>query len=251
MKEYIKLICTILLFLLTGSAFPVQVEVVQELMNPDQVELPAYRLRNPDAEQMKAYREDVAFNYSRQESEMPEWVQRCIDWLVEHLFGMEPKHSPEVSIFPEWWEILLRIGAIAILVFFVYKLVRSKYNLPFGPKEKRFSAELVQEVPESVDKNSYVAWLERAISSKDFPLAVRIHYLYILFLLDRNGIIVYDKRKTNVTYLYEIKDMRIKSVFKELSWIFDCVCYGEFSIEELAFQQIEDKFKTFQKEIGE
>lgn len=71
-----------------------------------------------------------------------------------------------------------------------------------------------------------------------------------LFLLDRNGLISWDKRKTNVAYLYEIKDIRIKSVFRELSWVFDCVCYGDFVIGESAFQQIENKFKVFQKEIG-
>lgn len=248
MREYIKLIWIGLLLLTAGSAFPATVGIVQDTAGWEYGELPVYRLRIPDEKRMESYREDPAFNYTRRNSETPEWLQRCIDWIAEHLFGV--RYSSDAPAGSEWWDILLRIGAVAILIFLIYKIVRSKYSLPFGRKEKYFPAEVVQEVPENVDENSYAMWLERAVGSKNFSLAVRIHYLYILFLLDRKGIITWDKRKTNVTYLYEIKDKPTKTVFKELSWIFDCVCYGDFGIGESAFQQIENKFKAFQKEIG-
>lgn len=248
MREYIKLIWVGLLLLVAGNAFSVSATAVRDTVRQEYTKFPAYRLRTPEEKLMRSYREDVSFNYTRQKSEMPEWLQRCIDWIAEHLFGV--RYSSGDAVMPEWWEILLRVGAVAILVFIVYKVVRSKYRLPFGRRKKNFPAEPVLEIPENVDENSYAMWLERAISSKDFSLAVRIHYLYILFLLDRNGLISWDKRKTNVTYLYEIKDEQVKNVFKELSWIFDCVCYGDFAIGESAFQRIEIKFKAFQKEIG-
>lgn len=248
MREFIKFIGVGFLLLLAGNAFPVPVANLCDTTKQKQVELPAYQLRIPDEKLMRSYREDAAFNYTRQKTEVPEWLQRCMDWIKKHLFGI--KYSSHVTGTSEWWDVLLRIGAIAVLVFIIYKVVRSKYGLPFGRKEKQFPVELIQEGPENVDENSYVAWLERAKNSKNFSLAVRIHYLYILFLLDRNGVISWDKRKTNIAYLYEIKDVQMKTVFKELSWIFDCVCYGEFIIGEQAFQQIENKFKAFQKEIG-
>ena len=249
MKEYIKYIWVALLLLVAGNAFPVTVETVRDTLNREYAGLPPYRLRTPDEKLMKSCREDAAFNYTRQKSEMPAWLQRIIDWIAKHLFVI--KYSSGGRMMPEWWKILLWVGTIiAVLTFVIYKVIRSKYGLPLGRKEKKFPAELVQEVPENVDESSYAMWLERAISRGDFSLAVRIHYLYILFLLDRNGVISWDKRKTNVAYLYEIKDIRIKSVFRELSWVFDCVCYGDFVIGESAFQQIENKFKVFQKEIG-
>lgn len=248
MKEYIKYIWVALLLLVAGNAFPTTVETVRDTLNREYAGLPPYRLRTPDEKLMKSCREDAAFNYTRQKSEMPAWLQRIIDWIAKHLFGI--KYSSGSRMMPEWWKILLWVGVIAVVTFMVYKVIRSKYGLPLGRKEKKFPAELVQEVPENVDESSYAMWLERAISRGDFSLAVRIHYLYILFLLDRNGVISWDKRKTNVAYLYEIKDIRIKSVFRELSWVFDCVCYGDFVIGESAFQQIENKFKVFQKEIG-
>lgn len=248
MKEYIKWIGVGLLLLLAGNVFPVPVEAVRDTVKQVGAELPAYRMRTPDEKLMKSYREDAAFNYTRPKSEMPEWAQRFLDWIKRHLFGI--KFSSGGPVLPAWWDILLRIGAIAIVVFIIYKIVRSKYGFPVGRKEKYFPAELVRDVPEKVDENSYTTWLERAIDGKNYSLAVRIHYLYILFLLDRSGIITWDKRKTNVAYLYEIKDDRTKTVFKELSWIFDCVCYGDFPIGESAFEPIEKKFKAFQKEIG-
>lgn len=248
MKGYVKFIWAVLLLLVVGGFSPVTAEVVHDTINQADAELPAYRMREPDVKLIESCREDAAFNYTQTKSEMPEWLQRLIDWIGKHLLGIN--YSSDASGMPDWGDILLRIGVVAILVFLIYKIVRSKYRISFGQREKYFPAELVQDVPEKVDENSYVMWLDRAISNKDFSLAVRIHYLYVLFLLDRAGVIVWDKRKTNIAYLYEIKDTQMKSVFKELSWVFDCVCYGEFVIGEMAFRQIEDKFKAFQKEIG-
>ena len=91
MKEYIKYIWVALLLLVAGNAFPVTVETVRDTLNREYAGLPPYRLRTPDEKLMKSCREDAAFNYTRQKSEMPAWLQRIIDWIAKHLFGIKYK----------------------------------------------------------------------------------------------------------------------------------------------------------------
>lgn len=37
--------------------------------------------------------------------------------------------------------------------------------------------------------------------------------------------------------------------FEEISRIFDCVCYGEFPVDETAYQNIKRYFTEFRKEV--
>ena len=59
----------------------------------------------------------------------------------------------------------------------------------------------------------------------------------------------FDVSKTNQHYVYEIKNEAWSRDFEEISRIFDCVCYGEFPVDETAYQNIKRYFTEFRKEV--
>ena len=56
-----------------------------------------------------------------------------------------------------------------------------------------------------------------------------------LKLLTSKDIIEWHFDKTNSEYLNEIKNENTKSVFKRISYIYEYVWYGEFTIDEAAY----------------
>lgn len=245
MKANVKFLLAGLLLLLSGNGFSLVLAEQTNVLCEDSLRSPVYHLRVPDAEVLNPYREDSAFNYIEKKSEMPQWWLRFLNWIND-FFG---KHHWQVEDNTPILNIIIKVLASLLVVFLIYKLIRSKYSFPFARKEQYFAMD-GEHIPENVDGISYPLLLENAISVKNYTLAVRIHYLYVLHLLDCKGIVSLDNHKTNVTYVYEIKDSKIKMIFSNLSRIFDCVCYGEFEIDEPMFRLVEEEFKEFQKEIG-
>lgn len=204
--------------------------------------LPEYHLRTPGQEFLQEFRNDPTFNYTIEKS-TPDWWQRVKWWILKHLFG---KHEYTNT---EWLDWALRAMAAILVAFMIYKLVRSKYL--FAPSDKP------QELPGGIDlladgtlnQLSYTQLLEQAVGKGDYPLAVRIHYWYILWLMDNQGWIRLDAHKTNRSYLYELKKENFRSGFARLTHIFNCVCYGEFQVDIALYGQLKQEFEAFEKQI--
>ena len=84
----------------------------------------AYRERTPGENFLQQYRDDPAFDYSvKPVAETGDWWQRLRWWLMQHIFGSYT-HKDIV-----WLDLLLKVLAGLIVVFGIYKLVRSKFWL--------------------------------------------------------------------------------------------------------------------------
>lgn len=243
MKGSVKYIFGCLLWLLTGNIFPAVAVNDEGNVYRNGDTLSEYHLRVPDTALIKSYREDASFDYVKEAGNQG-WWERFVQWLGDFFSWGDLSFDDRGVIV-----IVLKALAILLAVFFIYKLIRAGYTLPFGHKEKRFAGD-VPDVPECVDEISYPLLLERALAEKNYPQAVRVHYLYVLYLLNARGIICQSRDKTNVAYIYEIKDKEMKVVFCELSRFFDYVYYGEFEVDEWMFGQMDARFRNFQKELG-
>lgn len=83
----------------------------------------AYRERTPGENFLQQYRDDPAFDYSvKPVAETGDWWQRLRWWLMQHIFGSYT-HKDIV-----WLDLLLKVLAGLIVVFGIYKLVRSKFG---------------------------------------------------------------------------------------------------------------------------
>ncbi len=201
-----------------------------------------YQLRTPGTVFLDQFKNDKAFHYITKTDKVPDWWRQFRHWLLERLFRTS---SPLVD---KWLDIAIKTIAILLAIFLIYKIVRSKFSFPITRRESLFDTTDMA-VQEPVDSLSYPTLLQKAVLEKNYEIAVQIHYMYLLYLLDQKGIIRWNRHKTNTMYVYEIEDRNRQLKFKQLGWIFDCVCYGEFKIDELAYRQVAFRFETFQKEL--
>lgn len=206
-----------------------------------------YELRPPDENFLKTYREDKDFDY-RRELVNEGWLDKLLDRL--RIFFSRNSPSFSTRFLPEWLIMPLKICVAIVVVFFICWFVRKKWISPFGRKEEHL-LDSSPGIGERVDDVSYSSLLAKAVENKDYTLAVRIDYLYTLHLLNFRGIIRWGEYKTNLTYWSEIHDVHLKNKFRDLSRIFDYVCYGEFDVDTSVYHQIASQFNNFRKEVGE
>ncbi|CAL2107686.1 conserved hypothetical protein [Tenacibaculum sp. 190524A02b] len=148
------------------------------------------------------------------------------------------------TIFPY----LLALIVIFILVkTFVYN---DKDFWKFSKLKKKVSKKIIySEEEDNIDENDYEKLLLRAIKNKEYRLATRYYYLSVLKKMNHKELIDFHKDKTNSQYLFELKDSEIRKQFSYLLYIYDYVWYGEFPVNELQFNTIEDSYKDFIKKI--
>ena len=77
---------------------------------------------------------------------------------------------------------------------------------------------------------------------KNYRLAIRYYYMWLLKSLTDRGEIEWDIEKTNGDYYREIKSESLKQDFQFLSYVYEYSWYGEFEISDSDFSKTETAF---------
>ena len=210
---------------------------LDEINKPKVVETP-----KPQKTEEKPVEKPVEKASVKPVAETGDWWQRLRWWLMQHIFGSYT-HKDIV-----WLDLLLKVLAGLIVVFGIYKLVRSKFWLTAKSKPD-FQKTMDPWIGEAWNELSYRQMLEQAVAENDFKLAIRIRYGGLLHLMDEKGMIRWDAHKTNRSYYYELKDKALRDDFEKLAYIFDCVCYGDFEVSASLYGQLEPVFDEFRDKL--
>ena len=87
--------------------------------------------------------------------------------------------------------------------------------------------------------------IAQAIKDKDYRLAVRYHYLKVLKYLIENEYIDWHPEKTNRDYINDMRTHNLSAPFRNLTFIYDYIWYGNFSPNPKVFEEIQSDFKAF------
>ncbi len=143
---------------------------------------------------------------------------------------------------------LLLIGLVVTLLWFVLGAGRFVENKTLSKHEKL--AVSVDEIEQNLERHDPTDLITQAVNSEDYRLAVRLYYLKIIRQLSLNGHIVWERRKTNKTYLKELQEAKLKMPFQTATRIFDRVWYGNRTIQQIDFQELEPQFKALLNAIS-
>ena len=142
--------------------------------------------------------------------------------------------------------IYIILGAgLATLIYFLF--VNSGYKSN-GKKYTTFDIEEV--APSEIPKTELERLLEEALKRKDFRSAVRIYYLFILKDLSEKNWIDWQKEKTNMHYIVEMRDRKESTKFGTIVNYFEFIWYGKRDINQNQFKQIQPEFTTLLKILG-
>lgn len=204
--------------------------------------------RNFDSSFKSRYKSD-AFEYEPKIKQFNQWEQFkqwVVSW-IRRFFNLTDKNSAS-----QWFDYLIKFLALLLVIAVVYFIVKAILNKEGGWIFGRDSqAEKIDHT--NVEEKLHLANFKELINSAklkgDYRLTVRFYYLWLLRKLSEKKYIVWDVNKTNMDYLYELKDKRLRERFNQHCYVYDYVWYGEFALSEEEFQRVEQSFNETMRGI--
>ena len=186
------------------------------------------------------------FNYDIKDGESQNLLARFLNWLMNALrdvFGINlPPGITQILEYLIYF--LMGILAIYLLVRF---LTGETASTIFRKKATSFiNINLAEKHIESFDLDVLIS---DAIEQKNYRLAIRYQYLKVLKTLSQQQIIEWHYEKTNQDYEKEIKGQETKLLFKDVSYLYDHIWYGEQEIDEYRYMVFQVKFTNL-KNMG-
>ncbi len=102
---------------------------------------------------------------------------------------------------------------------------------------------------ENIHDMDFDRLIKEAIEKKEYRNAIRLIYLASLKHLSDHQLIHWQPGKTNHEYMDEISEDKLKSNFGKLSYYFEYTWYGDFAVSEGQFQNVNDLFNHWKKQL--
>lgn len=233
---------SLILFLISLSVFAQKDSVKYEKEPVETLEF--------DQKKLEQFKNEKAFNYKVKERKVT-WLDRLLNWLgnklmrlLEWLFGTRKA----TGIFKIIIEILPYLIGLIVL-FLIYKLFGRIHTNSIVAKESKASYVPIDEASLIKSPQDLQTLIKEALANKDFRLALRYKYLQILHELEQHEIIQWEEQKTNQDYENEIQDKSLKATFKDITYLYDFVWYGNFTIDESGYTKAVIKFNAIKKNL--
>jgi len=129
---------------------------------------------------------------------------------------------------------------IVLLVFLIYQLfVKTSFN----ERGSKIVVDFEELAPTQIPKSELELLLEKALAKDDFREAIRLYFIFIIKDLCEKEWIRWEKKKTNFSYLIEMRGKPQYSSFNEVVSIYELVWYGNYIVKKEDFGCLEPKFK--------
>lgn len=203
-----------------------------------------YHLRKFDREKVKRYAEDDDYAYDRgAKTAAPDLWDRFWTWVSEKI--LRPLFRDDRA---DYWRWGMYAACALIIGWAVLRMTGTGVQgLFFGKgKGSTFSFEENEANIHVIDFDKMIA---DAVAQAQYRRAVRLFYLRTLKQLSDRGLIEWRPDKTNHDYLREWKRRDIEPGFRQVTVLFEYICYGDFSIDHQGFQQAQQAFQDFEAQI--
>lgn len=185
------------------------------------------------------------FDYTTVKPRMSFWekLMNKIGRLLDSIFGetVFTKTGNIAGILFRLFVILL----VGFLLYFIIKYAIANGGIPFFGKKNRKVDIRDEELHENIHEINFPESILKFEKAGDFRSAVRYQFLFVLKKLSDKKLIAWNPEKTNKDYLAELKAPYLKDRFYDLSYIFDYVWYGEFTIDEEAYLKFKNQYQSF------
>ncbi|NER16070.1 hypothetical protein [Spongiivirga citrea] len=244
-----------------------QISYAQEVVEPDTEEKEEsilHHVKDPrsvleDAEDNSArspreFQEDLneiyegeEYRYDRETNPTGWWARFKESWrrFWDELFGAQRDASASGVVRILYW-----IGGIALLGLVIYFIVRAimndEGNWIFGRASDKGVVNAI-DVETNIHETDFIALVKQAKEEKNYRLAVRYYYLWVLKNLSSKELIEYDVEKTNSDYQHELKDKNLQKDFGYTSYLYNYIWYGEFDVNEDEFKKASAAFDSLIK----
>lgn len=197
----------------------------------------------------KKYLQEREFDYGPKSGGDSFWkaLKMSIQKMLRTLFGLSPNVSPDFG------SVVMKVLSglvILVVVFFAVRIYLNHKGGWFLEKKNDALDVDVHDVEQLIQSADFVLLIAGAEKDNNTRLSIRYYYLWLLKKLKDSGAVEWLPDKTNSDYLYEIKNKEVKNQFSQLSYLYEYIWYGEFSINDLEYQEAKASFLNFlRKEV--
>lgn len=199
-------------------------------------------------EDMATYRLDPKFDYEVANND-PTWWDDFKTWVgnlflrfFEWLFGAEEAAGMFAIFLRVVPYILLVLLLLLLIKFFLSVNSRSVFH-----SQRNDALVSLSEEEQLIKNEDLQKYLQKAVMEKNYRLAIRYYYLYMLQLMSEKDLIVWELQKTNNDYLNELKKPELKQPFTTITRLYDYIWYGDFEIDEQKYFRAETAFSSLKK----
>lgn len=185
---------------------------------------------------------DSNFDYERTKPETSLWqkIKNAFNRIFSSLFDDTIKLTNDVIV---WVLRVLFILIIAIVGYFLIRyFLQKEGNWIFDRKQKEVNYPFLSP-EENLHNLHFPSLVAQAEEEKNYRMAIRYLFLWILKEFTDKELIEWNPEKTNRDYLKKLSKTPHFKLFKELIYIFEYVWYGERDISEKEFLKYKSKFK--------
>ncbi|MGZ3900124.1 MAG: hypothetical protein ACXVNQ_07100 [Bacteroidia bacterium] len=184
----------------------------------------------PSKEKEREIFSDSKLNYKKDIIAKKGIFERFLEWLAEKLFGKAGYDNISTArTIIIWTIVIISLGII------IWLLSRSELISLTRTKAKSTSFNFT-DITEDLDTINFNQKIKDALSGQDYRLAIRWHYLKMLYIYDKKRLIVFAPFKTNIDYGNELRGKEEQhKEFLKLSRIYEYVWYGQFTLHEESY----------------
>lgn len=200
---------------------------------------------NPDFKDKYLNDEEFNYNLGKSDTNFLTRIWNKLEKLLKYLFGIGSLNKTTNLT----WIIIKILSGIIVLValYFIIRLfMNHKGKWLFQKKNESIQIDInnIEQLIQSADFEKLIADVE---SRGDTRQSIRLYYLWLLKDLKEKEIIVWLPEKTNADYMSEIISETLKKQFSYLSYLFNYIWYGQFSITDEDYIMAKKAFLNFLK----
>jgi hypothetical protein len=196
-------------------------------------------IRSVDSIKIKSYLKDKDFTYFEDpESTMTPW-DRLMNWIAKQFARLT-----ELESYGTAWDIFMYVLIAFAVIAIIFGIYKSEVKGLFFSNKNQNGLN-VSESLEDIHTIDFEAMIEEAIANRSYRYAVRLNYLRSLKILSDKEIISWKIVKTNREFVREIKEIKIKTEFENITSDFESIWYGGFDIDQSQYSQLQFKFLDF------
>lgn len=199
-------------------------------------------VRKVTHERLEEYRNNTDFQYDR---EVPPPKEGFFALLWYKLMRWLSQEVPNKVL-----KILFRILILVAVVWAISRILKVDFLKLFYKGGNKTEAEITIE-EENIHELDLDKIITTEIQQKNYRRAIRYMYLKLLKVLTDNDFIEWKLNKTNHEYFEELKKSNYLDDFNHLTWIYEYIWYGNFTVSDSFFEPTKNEFyQTYEKIIN-
>ena len=197
-------------------------------------------LRQPTTERLNGLRKNRDYDYERSTPPPNNSSGKFLDWFLRKIANFFQGDSYE-----NFWQYVILVAFAGAASWLVWKaeFLGSFFK---SPTKTTLNYEALSE---NIHELNFAELIQQALEARNYRLAVRLYYLKTLKQLTDKNHIQWQPTKTNRSYVFELINSPLQADFEDITQQFEYVWYGDFSVSEQNFEEIQTQFQTFLRDI--